>query len=141
MAHARAVRRVVARLNAGLRTGCEAFGGDLKVLIGERVRYTDVTVVCGPVEPDSDAVEPTVVLEVLSPSTALTDRRVKAAEYASVPSIMAYVMLRPDLPAAWVLRRSRQFREETLSGAETTFDLPEIGFAAPLGAFYTDPGA
>ena len=124
-----------------MRAGCEAFGGDLKVLIGDRVRYPDVTVVCGPVAPGTDAVAPTVVFEVMSPSTALTDRRVKAAEYASVPAIMIYVMLQPETPAAWVLRRSRQFREEVLSGAELVLDLPEIGFSAPLGAFYTDTRA
>src|SRR5689334_8942910 len=77
VAHARVIRRLVMALGVRLRTGCEAFAGDLKVLTGGRARYPDVSIVCGPVNPHDDTVEPVVVFEVLSPSTALTDRRVK----------------------------------------------------------------
>jgi Uma2 family endonuclease len=137
VAHARVVRRLVGALAAGLRPGCEAFGGDLKVLTaGRRARYPDATVVCGAVDPGGDAVEPTVVFEVLSPSTALTDRRVKAAEYAAVPSVLAYVMLEQDGPRATVLRRSEEWREAVLVGPDTALPLPEVGAVLQLGTLY-----
>src|SRR5215213_9362210 len=63
VAHARVVRRLVTALSARLRPGCEAFAGDLKVLTAGRARYPDATVVCGLVDPEHDAVEPTVVVE------------------------------------------------------------------------------
>ena len=132
VAHARLVRRLVAALSARLRAGCEAFGGDLKVLTAGRARYPDATVACGPLEPRSDAVEPAVVVEVLSPSTALTDRRVKAAEYAGVPSVLVYAMLEQDRPRAVVLRRAEGWREEVVEGPGAALRLPEVGAEVPF---------
>ncbi len=136
VAHARIVRRLVTALAARLRPGCEVFAGDLKVLTPGRARYPDATVVCGSLDPSSDAVEPTLVVEVLSPSTALTDRRVKAAEYAGVASMQAYVMLDQDQPRAVVLRRSEAWREEILVGTDKALTLPEIGVELSLGDIY-----
>jgi Uma2 family endonuclease len=136
VAHARLVRRIVTALAARLGHGCEAFGSDLKVLTSGRARYPDATVVCGPLDPRSDAVAPALVVEVLSPSTALTDRRVKAAEYAGIPSVLVYIMLEQDQPRAVVLRRSEDWREEIVIGAGAVLHLPEIGVELPLGPLY-----
>jgi Uma2 family endonuclease len=76
------------------------------------------------------------VFEVLSPSTVLTDRRVKAAEYASVPSILVYVMLETERPEITVRRRSTLWEEETVAGLEADLNLPEIGITIPLAAIY-----
>ena len=62
-------------------------------------------VACGEFDPAADHVDPVVVFEVLSPTTEMTDRRVKSAEYASMRTVMAYVLLAQDRPAATVLRR------------------------------------
>jgi Uma2 family endonuclease len=137
VAHARIVRRLVTALAARLGSGCEVFAGDLKVLTAGRARYPDATVVCGMIDPRSDAVEPSVVVEVLSPSTALTDRRVKSAEYASIASVLAYVMLEQDQVSAVVLRRSEGWREEVLTGPDTILALPEVGVELPLEDLYT----
>ena len=136
VSHARLVRRLVMSLALRLSDGCEAFGGDLKVLTSGRVRYPDATVVCGPMDPRSDTVAPTVVAEVLSPSTALTDRRVKTAKYASVPSMQVYVMLEQDQRRAVVLRRSAGWREEVVAGPDAVLPLPEVGVELPLDQLY-----
>jgi len=138
VAHARLVRRVVAALSARLRPGCEAFGGDLKVLTPGRVRYPDATVVCGPTDPRGDAVEPVVVVEVLSPSTALTDRRVKPVEYAAVASVLAYVLLDQDDARAVVMRRAAGWREEEVAGRGAMLLLPEVAVEVPLGELYAE---
>ena len=77
-----------------------------------------------------------MVFEVLSPSTALTDRRVKAAEYASVPGIQAYVMLETERPEIIVRRRGAEWAEETVAGLHAVLNLPEIDVDIPLGAIY-----
>jgi Uma2 family endonuclease len=136
VAHARLVRRLVTALAARLGSSCEAFGGDLKVLTAGRARYPDATVVCGPVDPRGDTVQPALVVEVLSPSTALTDRRVKAAEYTGVPSVLAYVLLEQDQPRAVVLRRSGGWREEVVDGPDAVLRLPEVGVELPLDQLY-----
>ena len=68
---------------------CRAFRGDLKILAAGRVRDPDAVVTCSPVTNDADIVpEPVIVFEVLSASTASTDRTTKNEEYRAVdPSL------------------------------------------------------
>jgi Uma2 family endonuclease len=75
--HAMLVSNLIFALRRRLRPGCAVLANDLKVVSGRAVRYPDVTVVCGPLSPSADRAQPTQIVEVLSPSTALTDRRVK----------------------------------------------------------------
>jgi len=76
-------------------------GPQLRVLTPGR--YPDASVVCGAAGNDSAII---AVFEVLSPSTALTDRDVKAMEYASVPGILVYMMLETERPEVTVRRRA-----------------------------------
>lgn len=133
--HARISTRLTTALGTRLQAPCEAFVSALKVLTPGRVRYPDATVACSVVE-ESDTVEPTIVFEVISPSTALTDRRVKAVEYAAVPSILAYVILETDRPEIVVRRRSNLWEAETITGLDAALPLPEIGVSIPLTALY-----
>ena len=88
VAHARTVTRLITAVGTRVRPPCEAFGPRLKMLTPGRVRYPDASVVCGATDDTADIVEPTVVFEILSPSTSLTDRRVKVLEYAGVLGIL-----------------------------------------------------
>jgi Uma2 family endonuclease len=135
--HARLVLRLATALGRRLPPGCEAFAGDLKVLTATgRARYPDVTVVCGTLDPTEDIVEPVLVAEVLSPSTALTDRRVKPGDYAAVASIAVYVILEQEAPRALVLRRSAGWESEPMEGLATVLALPELGTAVALRELY-----
>ena len=88
--HARLIARVIIAGGNRVNSPCQVFASELKIITDTRVRYPDVTIACTPQDEGSDAVSPTVVFEVLSPSTALTDRRVKPVEYGSVVSIAVY---------------------------------------------------
>lgn len=135
VAHARLVRRLVAALERRLPPGHEAFGGDLKVVSADgRVRYPDALVLRGEAPDGTDMVEPVVVFEVTSPSSALTDLRVKPRDYAASHGIQAYVILPQDgTDGVTVLRRAAGWASETATGA---LDLPEIGVSLPLGELY-----
>ncbi len=138
----RVARRLLRALDGRLKPPCEAFGENVKVLTpAGRVRYPDVKVACGEFDPAADHVDPLVVFEVLSPTTEMTDRRVKSAEYASIPSVMAYVLLAQDPPAATVLRRASGWEPEDVEGAEAVLDLPEIGVAFRLAELHADTAA
>lgn len=129
--------RVVVALANRVRPPCETHGSELKVVTATRVRYPDATVLCGKTnEPDTDIVEPTAVFEVLSPSTALTDRRVKPHDYASVPSIRVYAMFDADQADVTVMRRSQGWEPERHTGSGATVLLPEIGIELPLASIY-----
>jgi Uma2 family endonuclease len=135
-AHARVITRMTTALATRVRPPCEAFGAELKVLTPGRVRYPDAAVVCAGDGDDDDTIQPTIVFEVLSPSTALTDRRVKAAEYAAVSSIQAYVLLDTERAEVVVRRRTTGWEEETIEGLTGHLDLPEIGVSIPLSEIY-----
>ncbi len=139
-AHARLGARLIAALVNRLRSPCEVFTNELKVLTpGGRVRYPDATVACGGTDDSSDILAPVVVFEITSPSSMLTDRRVKAIEYAATPSILAYVMLDQERPEARVLHRTEEWREQVLEGTDAIIALPEIGVEIPLAAVYAPP--
>jgi Uma2 family endonuclease len=135
--HARVVIRLGAALVNLVKPPCELFGPELKVLTSGRVRYPDASVVCAGSDEDADVVAPTAVFEVISPSTALTDRRVKAGEYATVSAIMVYVLLEQDRPEATIRRRSAAWEAETAIGLDATVDLPEIGVSIPMALIYS----
>ena len=136
LAHNRITTRLTVALAQRVKSPCEPLGPELKVLTPGRVRYPDASIICSEPDEDSDIVSPTVVFEVLSRSTALTDRRVKAMEYAAVPTILAYVMLETDRAQVTVRRRSSGWEAETIAGIEADLDLPEAGVTIPLAAIY-----
>ena len=90
-------------LFAQLREGrCRAYGSDLRVRVSATglATYPDVTVVCGPREVDPEdpnsVINPTLLVEVLSPSTEAYDRDEKFAHYKRIPSLRQYVLVSHD---------------------------------------------
>lgn len=93
--------RVSAALESGRRSGCVAFQSDqrVRVLATGRAAYPDATVVCGPIEGDpadptgATITNPTLLVEVLSPSTEQEDRGNKWQHYQLIPSLREYVLV------------------------------------------------
>jgi Uma2 family endonuclease len=138
--HSRIGTRLLVALAGRVKPPCEAFGPDLKVITTDRVRYPDVSVVCNASDDDeSDVIEPTVVCEVVSPSTALTDRRVKAIEYAAMTGILVYLVLEQDRPEVVVRRRSAAWEAEVVAGLDAALELPEISVSIPMALIYGPP--
>jgi Uma2 family endonuclease len=138
-AHAFIQRNLAAALHSRLRgQPCRFVGSDMKFLTAEgTVRYPDGMVVCSPLASKAKFVEtPTIVFEVLSPSTTDTDRIVKALEYEATPSVMRYVMLEQDSAAAVVYARAgASWMNQILVGG-AALALPELGFEFPLAELY-----
>lgn len=106
--------------------------------VGDTVRYPDAVVTCSPLPVGERLVpDPVVVFEVVSPSSAHTDRVNKPIEYGAVLSIKRHVLIEQD--RALVTVRSRQHNEpwaETPLGGRDVLDLPEIGIAIPVADLY-----
>jgi Uma2 family endonuclease len=80
---------------------------------------------------------PTVVIEVLSPSTEADDRGDKFARYRRLASLCEYVLVNQDY--AHIERFTRRGREWVLTemdGLEVTLHLESIGCAVPLREIY-----
>ncbi len=138
MAHSVIATNLVRALEDRLRgTACRAFRGDLKIIAAGKLRYPDAIVTCSPVPQDADIVpDPVVVFEVLSASTARTDRITKNEEYRATPSIRRYVMLEQAAVAATVfVRVGEDWVGHIVTGATDPM-LPEIGISVPLAELY-----
>ena len=93
--------RVSAALESGRQPGCNAFQSDQKVriLATGKATYPDASVVCGPIEGDpadplgATITNPSLVVEVLSPSTEQEDRGNKWQHYQLIASLQEYVLV------------------------------------------------
>ena len=77
---------------------CEVHGADMRVRASAaRFVYPDVSIVCGEAQLDSSfkdtLLNPTVIIEVLSPSTEADDRGDKFAYYRRLRSLQEYVLI------------------------------------------------
>ena len=134
-------------------TPCEAFAKDTKVRCGPTPRpgqsmqglfaYPDLVVVCGALQFHDQArdvlLNPTVIVEVLSPSTEAFDRGEKFRRYRTwLPTLTDYVLVAQNHPlidhyhrqedGTWVLR--------ALEGLQTHMHLGMIGCTVPLADVY-----
>ncbi|MBI4516380.1 MAG: Uma2 family endonuclease [Deltaproteobacteria bacterium] len=98
--HAALATAIIGLLERRLAGGpCYPFSSDLRVRVRATglATYPDVTVICGDLERDAEdpnaAVNPTVLVEVLSPSTEEYDRGEKAAHYRTIPSLREYLLV------------------------------------------------
>lgn len=85
-----------------LERPCEVYSGDMRVHVPASGLYTypDVVVVCGEPRFEGDDVDtllnPTLVVEVLSKSTARYDRTNKFTDYRSISSFAEYLLVAQD---------------------------------------------
>jgi Uma2 family endonuclease len=118
---------------------CHALPDGMAVRIGKTTIYEpDALVYCGPkIPPDALFLEtPTIVVEVLSPSTGRNDHARKLLGYFSVPSVMHYLVVDPDEPIVVHYRRQADgaLRTTILNEGVVTLDPP--GLAVDIGALY-----
>lgn len=98
--HNKIVASIILAVGEHLRgKSCSFFPSDLRVHNSENTLYTypDVSVVCGKEEYLDDEFDtllnPTVLFEVLSPSTEDYDRGTKFKLYRSIPSLQNYILV------------------------------------------------
>lgn len=84
--------------------GCELYPSDMKVRTPATKSYTypDITVVCGEAQfsdrERDTLLNPTVIIEVLSPNTERYDRGRKFQHYRELESLQEYVLIAQDSP-------------------------------------------
>ena len=137
-AHSTIQGNLITTLNVRLRgKRCRPYGPDLKVEIGSKYRYPDAFVSCTPVGGASTIItNPVVVFEVLSESTAKTDRTTKLMEYRSLSSVQRYVMLEQDQALATVVTRAGTGWTFEMLDAAGTLAMPEIDVEIPMAELY-----
>ena len=127
-------------------TPCHPFGPDLKMKVKATglSTYPDVSVYCGKRELDpldraaQTYLNPTLIVEVLSPTTETYDRGKKALNYRRVESLQMILLVSQDTPGvethvrqpdgSWTLREH--------DGMEKVLRLDAIGVDLPLAEIY-----
>ena len=144
--HARLAVEIAAELRAALKPkGCLVYSSDLKLRIDatNRSTYADVVVVCGPErfsDADPNAVtNPTIIVEVLSPSTEAADRGEKWRHYQRLASLQEYVLVSPGEPYVEVFHREGDGWRLRTSVAGETVELRSQGVSISVDAIYADP--
>lgn len=148
-AHNLIVTNVARELSAQLlERPCEVYPSDMRVRIPRTARYVypDVSVVCG--EPQFEDTEvdtllnPTVLVEVLSPSTEAFDRGKKFDNYRTLPSLQEYVLVAQDEPRVYVYTRqpANRWLFSEASHRDHRIALASIGCQLALGEVYRKVG-
>jgi Uma2 family endonuclease len=118
---------------------CEPYSENVKVRVSEEVfYYPDVLVTCeGNFNNPYYSEQPILIIEVISPSTAQTDRREKLRAYQQMPSVHEFVIVEQDLISVEIHRRqsdgrwityyyTRQDTEFTLESVDLMLQLAEV---------------
>ena len=111
--HAALIAEVIGQLGAAVRpTGCRVYSSELRVRVAHEqlILYPDASVVCGDARTDNRdpnaVVNPVLIVEVTSPSTARYDRGKKYGYYQRVPSLREYVLVSHAQSLVEVFRRT-----------------------------------
>lgn len=136
---------------------CEAFNSDLKIGIAtggisksrtkkqtteDFITYPDCSIVCGKLEyykgDRFTVANPTVLFEVLSPSTRNYDRSFKLEQYQKIPSLKAYVMLDSEQVRLEYYSKvgEGEWVQRILLESEDALTLQELSLSLPLHALY-----
>jgi Uma2 family endonuclease len=138
--HDRIVTNTLFALMRRLRGGpCWPTTDDIATRIPRgNVRRPDITVDCSSAADSRlEASEPTVLVEVLSPSTAGIDTIKKVEEYKTLLSARVLLLIDARTLNAGAWRRDgEEWNLESYEGREAVIPLPEIGAELPLAEVY-----
>jgi Uma2 family endonuclease len=144
--HSRLAATIAAELgNALAEKRCAVYGCNLRLRIDatNRSTYADVVVICGSeiisdIDPDA-VVNPTVIVEVLSPSTEASDRGEKWRHYQRIDSLREYVLVSQGEPYVEVFRRDGDEWVLRTAMAGQMLELTSQGIQIAVDAIYADP--
>ena len=122
---------------------CEVYAGEMRVRTSPTVSYfyPDIIVICGEQRFEDDTFDtllnPILVIEVLSPSTAAFDRGEKFEHYKQLASLQEYILISQDkVRVEHYRRQGTRWLHSTFQSLEDMLSLPSIECEVPLQAIY-----
>jgi Uma2 family endonuclease len=118
--HNRIVLRIATHLIRAAGDGpCVVYASEVKLRASEdAIYYPDVMVACGPGDSHTHIEDaPCLIVEVISPSTGIVDRREKRAAYKRIPTLQAYLIVDQEewrVERHW--RKDGEWWEQEISG-------------------------
>lgn len=145
-AHNRIALNVASSFMAQLRgKPCRTFMSDMKLHIAtaDAICYPDVFVTCDPRDhsPEADLIKhhPSLVVEVISPSTGAYDRGRKFELYRSLPTLQEVLFIEQDRRQVDLFRRNGDGRWELFPPTDAgALLLTSVGLTLTLAQIYED---
>ncbi len=127
--------------DAALERGCYVFTSDMKLRLegADNFYYPDVMAVCGGDEQSLSAsfqTAPSLLVEVLSNSTAKNDRIAKHAAYTTLPSLQTYLIVEQTKRKVYAYQRSGKGWQASELVGQDLIDLPYLGTTLALEQIY-----
>ena len=144
----RAHNLITGNISGELRTllrnsRCETYANDMRVSTPTTTSYfyPDVVIVCEEPRFEDDAFDtllnPIILVEVLSPSTEVYDRREKFAHYRQLPSLQEYVLVAQDRILVEHYRCQEKQRTTPTTRKDWIYtDFQDIGESLPLTSIH-----
>jgi len=123
---------------------CRPIGSDQRVKIQRKglFTYPDLLIVCGELQIATDdpmsILNPTALVEILSPTTAGYDRGRKFHSYRLIPSLKEYVLISQDEPLceSYFRRDDGNWEYAIFEGLETALEFRSVPVRIPLAELY-----
>ncbi len=123
---------------------CTAYNSDLRIAVSPDGLYTypDISVFCEPIAfvpgCDDTAMNPAVVVEVLSPSTEAYDRGRKFEQYRRIASLREYLLVSQEAPLIERFSREDEGRWTLteVSGLQNVCSIEALDIGIPLSEVY-----
>ena len=133
--------KIVANFAVGYNNIDVAAADHLKIKVANRYFYPDASIVCGKAVFTDDmndvVLNPTVLFEILSPSSAAYDRGVKFLSYQGIESLREYVLISQDEEIVETYRRHLE-SSWLYSRAEAELHLDSVGVKVRVCDLYED---
>ena len=124
---------------------CRPYGSDMRIHIPENTLFTypDISIFCGELQisehNEDSAIGPTVLVEILSPSTKNYDRGEKFKLYRDIPSLREYVLIDTESVRVEVFRlnASQHWELEEYKSLDKILSIQAIDFSLSLRDIYS----
>lgn len=125
---------------------CQPYGSDLRIHIPENSLFTypDISIICGDIvsaaEDNDTAIQPSILIEILSPSTKDYDRGTKFKLYRDIPSMKEYVLIDSESISVEIFRinEEKRWQLEEHKDIGETLQIKAVGFKVTLSEIYRD---
>ena len=141
--HSQIAANIIFSLMSLLETSsCRVNTSDMMLKVrDDRYLYPDVSVVCGQPEYEDDSrlalVNPTLVVEVTSPSSAEADRGSKRESYMNLPSVQAYLVIDQHRIYAELYQRAAVgWRMQVLTSEDDVISIAALDIQLPLATIF-----
>jgi Uma2 family endonuclease len=125
-------------------TPCKPYGSDMRIHVVQNTLFTypDISVICGDIvtspRDEDTAIEPVVLVEILSPSTRNYDKGDKFKLYRDIPTLKEYILIDSDAITIEIYRINERnhWELEEYKSLEHRLMIPSLDISISLADIY-----